>query len=455
MKNWLVMGAYLIMGSAFINAAQANTTSVYVGISLNKKLDPNSATVAPGPFLTKYFDPLFTSVGGNAKNNLHMTFFHGTAARVACYATRSGGKKNIKCYATGEPITPQEGTDLNERLQATYTLALNTVPPANPLTLNLVPRYKESTANKYFVMLDVDANSRDDLANVLHVFRLFLSHKKYDFHHPIPKNLIHFPLEEEIEVLSNQAQALTDDFRARAPNPQALQYVQIVKSGVPVSLDKPLCCYHPDQGTRKGCIDINSSLDSSAPERTKCFIIGAKKWYTGEKSPSLHVTLADHTSGFPSKQNLENLIKSTVTQATKTSKKTLALTHIKDVWNKIPENVIKGSIFLTVTRDMLCVAASGTVNPKVKNRLIEILSQDSQINGKSYTKHLEKACRTPHDHDLYFNDDGRLREYGQYRPSWDSYIPEKSTLFNNFDDLTHWLIDHRIRFDLTEFDFHQ
>ncbi len=449
------MGAYLIMGNPFINVAQANTTSVYVGISLNKKLDPNSAAVAPGPFLTKYFNPLFNSVGGNAKNNLHMTFFHGTAARVACYATRSGGQKNIKCYATGEPITPQEGKDLNERLEATYTLALNTVPPANPITLDLVPRYKESTANKYFVMLDVDARSCDQLANVLHVFRLFLSHKKYDLHHhPIPKNLIHFPLEEDIEVLSNKAQAQTNDFRTKAHNPQALKYVQIVKSGVPVPLDAPICCYYPNQATRKGCIDINSSIDSAVPEHTKCFIMGAKKWYTGEKSPSAHVTLADHTSGFPSKQKVETLIKSTVPHETQDSKKTLALTHIKDVWNKIPEDAIKGAIFLTVTGDMLCSAANRTVNNKVKNRLIQILSKDNQIDGKSYTKHLEKACRTPHDHNVYFNENGRLREYGQYRPSWDSYIPEKSTLFNNFDDLTQWLIGHRISFDLTEFDFH-
>ncbi|AIK97234.1 hypothetical protein [Candidatus Odyssella acanthamoebae] len=454
-KYWFLIWVYLIFGGSSVIAAQLpNTTSVYIGISLNKKLDPDSAAVAPGPFLTKFFDPLFVHVGGHAKNNLHMTFFHGTAARVACYAARNpGGKKQIKCYATGEPITAQEGKELNERLEATYKLTLNTLLPANPLkvTLNLTPRYKESSANKYFVMLDFDAISREALGKVLNVFRLFLSHKTYNLTLPLPEKLIHFPLEEDIEKLSNTAQAQTDHFRAM--NHPPVHYVQIVKSGVPVSLEAPICCSHSNQGIGTGCIDINQSLDSAAPENTKCFIIGAKKWYTGEKPPSSHVTLADHTIGFPNLQNLKTLIGSTVHNATQIKRLPLALTSIKNVWAKVPENVIKGAVFLTITRNMLCQTANGTVNGKVKARLDKILPSDSRIAGKDYATHWGKACRS-RDIGEYFNDDSHLKEYGQYRPAWDNYITEKSTLFNNFSDLTHWLIDNRISFDLKELDFH-
>jgi hypothetical protein len=456
MKFGLVIGAYLMVGNASVNAAQPlTTTQVYVGISLNKKLDPNSAFVAPGPFLTTYFDRLFTHLGGHAKNNLHMTFYQGTAAKVSCYATPQRGQvqKNIKCYATGEDITPQERADLNTRLKATYHLTLNTLHPANGLMVNLdlKPRYRESTADKYFVMLDFDTDTTRNLLTALNVFRLFLGHKNHDINEGLPGELTQFPLEEDIQKLSDQSRAKIDHFKATSPNLRSLQYVNIIKNGSEVSPNAPICCHQPGQNPANGCLDMQESIVSVNPENVQCYILGAKKWYTGAKEPSSHVTLIDHTI-VANKETLKTLIGSKVKYATQVTK-SLALTNIAGTnWTKVPDNVIKGALYMTLTHNLLC-DSNQTVIRSTKDRLEKILPTEKKNPAKNYMGYWTQACRTANFARL-FNATNHLKEYGQYRPDWDNYPGHPSALFTNFSQVTNWLIENKVKFDLKELDFH-
>ncbi len=458
MKYALAIGASLMVSSASSIAAQQPTTTaqVYVGISLNTKKDANNqAFVPPGPFLTSYFDRLFTQAGGHAKNNLHMTFFQGTAAKVSCYATPQPGShtKKIKCYATGEDITPQEREDLNDRLKVTYDLTLNTLYPANPLKVNLdlTPRYKELTADKYFVMLDFDSATSRELGKALNVFRLFLGHKNYDLSQPLPGTLTQFPLVEDIQHLSDTARAKIDHFKATNANHHTKQYVNIIKNGVEIPTTSPICCHGPNQATRSGCLDMEASIDSAKPEQVKCYILGAKEWYTGVKPPSSHVTLIDHTI-MGNKETLKTLITRKMKNETQKTK-SLALTNIPDThWTKPSENIIKGAIYRTLTHDQLC-GPNQNVNPTVRGQLEKLLPTEKKVPGKDYNTFWTQACRTA-NHAKAFNEEGHLKAFGSQRPQWDGYPGNAANLFTDYTHLTKWLISNELEFDLKELGFH-
>ncbi|MBW8309891.1 MAG: hypothetical protein K0M45_09730 [Candidatus Paracaedibacteraceae bacterium] len=457
-KYALAIGASLMVSSASSIAAQQPTTTaqVYVGISLNTKKDANNqAFETPGPFLTAYFNRLFTQAGGHAKNNLHMTFFQGTAAKVSCYATPQPGSrtKNIKCYATGEDITPQERADLNDRLKATYDLTLNTLYPANPLKVNLdlTPRYRESTADKYFVMLDFDSATSRELGKVLNVFRLFLGHKNYDLTQPLSANLTQFPLVEEIQTLSDTARAKIDHFKATNANHQTLQYINIIKKGTEVPATSPICCHGPNQAANAGCLDMQASITSVNPVHVKCYILGAKKWYTGVKPPSSHVTLIDHTI-IDNKETLKTLIASKMKYATQKTK-SLALTNIPDThWTKPSENILKGAIYRTLTHDQLC-GPNQNVNPTVRGQLEKLLPTEKKIVGKNYSSQWTQACKIA-NRDTSFNEEGHLRAFGPQRPHWDGYPGNAANLFTDYPHLVKWLIENELEFDLKELGFH-